>query len=524
MASPGRSLPAPSAAVYGVVCAGLLLAAAALRFYGLSERPLHGDEGVNSWFVGHVLEGKYRYDASNYHGPSLFYFQAFFLRACEEIGALSHAGGWLRSSVTVLRSGVAATGVLVVACMLLWVRYLGRWGVVGALFLAGVSCTHVYFSRDFIHETPMVLFTSLFALGTLEIQRRRTPGALAFTLTAGALALCTKETWVLNLGAILFAHLTAELALHLREEARFTQALALVAGSLGRTFAVVRPFLWLAALPGLAIWLFLYSSAFSHPRGWLDSLEAFAPWAHQAVDSGHVKPTGYYLSTLLARYEVTTVLLWLAGSVLALAAHRRPALFLTHWSIWSLLFYSLIPYKTPWLVLNALLPMILVAARGFQELLDRGRARRPAAVAVAALGIALSVPIAHDLTRTLRVNFLEFDAPEHPQTYVQTHRDVFRLLDAVSAWADGEEIGIDVYFTDYWPLPFYLEAYGKARFWGRPHPPPAPPRARTLILARQDQRRAMSARRYRGYFRSGTYLLRSGFPLDLYLPRAGRGP
>src|ERR1700724_3542351 len=52
----------------------ILLAAALLRLIYLTQKPLHPDEGVNGLFLVNLFRtGYYHYDASNYHGPSLYY-------------------------------------------------------------------------------------------------------------------------------------------------------------------------------------------------------------------------------------------------------------------------------------------------------------------------------------------------------------------------------------------------------------------------------------------------------------------
>ncbi len=51
-------------------CLGLFL-----RFYALELKPLHHDEGVNSWFLLNLKKdfpAGWKYDPENYHGPFLF--------------------------------------------------------------------------------------------------------------------------------------------------------------------------------------------------------------------------------------------------------------------------------------------------------------------------------------------------------------------------------------------------------------------------------------------------------------------
>jgi hypothetical protein len=52
-----------------------------LRFWQLSLKPFHHDEGVNGFFLRTLfLDGTYRYDPSNYHGPSLYYISLAFAK------------------------------------------------------------------------------------------------------------------------------------------------------------------------------------------------------------------------------------------------------------------------------------------------------------------------------------------------------------------------------------------------------------------------------------------------------------
>ena len=44
------------------------------RFYDLSLKPPHFDEGITGWFVDQIItNGFYRYDYQNYHGPLAYY-------------------------------------------------------------------------------------------------------------------------------------------------------------------------------------------------------------------------------------------------------------------------------------------------------------------------------------------------------------------------------------------------------------------------------------------------------------------
>jgi hypothetical protein len=126
---------------------------------------------------------------------------------------------------------------------------------------------------------------------------------------------------------------------------------------------------------------------------------------------------------LLARYE------WpLLATLLAL-----PALLL-HESSWAwrlgatgfglVLAYSLIPYKTPWLIIGMLLPLSF--AFGFLMELALARLKARWRLASVVLGCVL---LTVSLYTSLRLNFRDYANFSEPYVYVQTSPDVNRLMD-----------------------------------------------------------------------------------------------
>ena len=65
--------------VWIAACSLITAVATFLRFYWLELKPLHHDEGVNGWFLTNLFrDGVYKYDPSNYHGPTLYYISLAF--------------------------------------------------------------------------------------------------------------------------------------------------------------------------------------------------------------------------------------------------------------------------------------------------------------------------------------------------------------------------------------------------------------------------------------------------------------
>lgn len=58
-----------------VLIIGVVLLGGALRFFCLNDRPMHCDEAILADKFGTLLEtGTWKYDPTDYHGPTLIYF------------------------------------------------------------------------------------------------------------------------------------------------------------------------------------------------------------------------------------------------------------------------------------------------------------------------------------------------------------------------------------------------------------------------------------------------------------------
>ena len=150
-----------------IAAAAIAAAATFLRFYDLTLKPLHHDEGVNGFFLTTLFrDGVYKYDPANYHGPTLYYISLAF----------STVGGLTTTSV---RSSVAVFGVLTVILAFFLKQYLGRVGsLAGALFLA-LSPGMVYISRYFIHEMFFVFCSFAVVVATVYFIEKRRAGPFA---------------------------------------------------------------------------------------------------------------------------------------------------------------------------------------------------------------------------------------------------------------------------------------------------------------------------------------------------------
>ena len=107
----------PSGQTLWLICSALTVAVAFFfRLYNLALKPLHHDEGVNGYFLINLFrDGVYKYDPSNYHGPTLYYISLAFTKV-------------FGLETVSIRASVAVFGVLMVGMVLFLRRYLGTVG------------------------------------------------------------------------------------------------------------------------------------------------------------------------------------------------------------------------------------------------------------------------------------------------------------------------------------------------------------------------------------------------------------
>lgn len=144
-----------------IAYASVLLVAVLVRLYQLDLRPMHHDEGVNGFFLNNLMrpDGVLRYDPSNYHGPTLYYFTLPLSTLAEHFQMLD---SW------VLRLVPVVFGVATVWLALCLRRYIGAVGALAAAALLALSPGVVFFSRYFIHEMMFAFFTLALVVAALR--------------------------------------------------------------------------------------------------------------------------------------------------------------------------------------------------------------------------------------------------------------------------------------------------------------------------------------------------------------------
>lgn len=436
----GARWPRANRALRLLVLVAAVAPAAVLRLWDLAVRPFHHDEGVNGWFFVRLwAQGDYRYDPGNYHGPTLYFLSLPFAWA---------AGG---PSDVLLRGVAVATSLATVLLATVLAPRLGRSGAGAAALLLAVSPAAVYFGRDYIHE-------SLFALCTLALvvggERAATTGARTAYVATGVAAgvfVATKET--------AFPHLAILGAALLVAAPRAPLVL------LGKWR---RPALAVAA--ALVVAAGFYTNGFTAPSAILDPIRALPGWVSRGTGGvEHAKPWFTYLAWLW-RMEAVLLVLGGLGVVIGLATRRPFDRFVAVWTAGTLAFYSALSYKTPWLVVDLVLPLAVSSGLVVREAW-RAAAAREGAWPRAAVAAALLVVAGVGGRQAWDAAVVRYDDPAAIYPYAQTVRGYRGLLAAVDAATTGRhpaEVRLAVTAREYWPLPWDLRRFSQAAWFGAP--------------------------------------------------------
>jgi hypothetical protein len=231
-------------------------------------------------------------------------------------------------------------------------------------------------------------------------------------------------------------------------------------------------FLLKTGMLSAGVWLVFFSGFFHNLKGITDFFVALVPWLKTGVGgSGHDKPFSYWL-TLMGRYE-WAALAGVAGAAAGMFGQSWKIRGVSFFALVNGLFYSLIPYKTPWCIIDILWPFLLVAAYWFERAVTTFH-RRSLPAFLLILCIAALI-LGHSAVAGYRVNYVNYADPHESYVYVQTKNDVTMIQDLIrkktGERADFHTLKVQVNLQDPWPLTWLFSRLPHAGF-GNPALPP----------------------------------------------------
>jgi predicted membrane-bound mannosyltransferase len=196
-------------------------------------------------------------------------------------------------------------------------------------------------------------------------------------------------------------------------------------------------------------------------------------------------------------------------------ARSRFAVFAALWAGGIIAAYSLIPYKTPWLTLNFIIPLAITGGYGVDLMYRRAAGDQGAPALVLAVLAAALIFCGYQM---VQLNFRHYDDEQYVYPYAHTVREILPLVEQVNRFAAGtgmgKQITISITSPDYWPLPWYLKDYKHVGYSGR-----IAVSDERLVIGSEAQELELQTLLGERYRRIDAYQLRPGVTLVLYARR-----
>ena len=363
------------------------------------------------------------------------------------------------------------------------------------------------------------------------------PIYLLLAFASAAFLFATKETAIISVGVLALALAVAAAYTHLfgrrldapwekksQPKKRKKKRNAPRKELLERFGGAVNVALWTSIALSLFVFINIvfYSSFFTYWEGVVGALDSLQVWAKTGTKEHAHDWYTYFI--WLWQEEAPLLFTGAAGAVVALIRRmNRFAVFAGAWAFGMLAAYSLIPYKTPWLMLSFTVPLAIIGGYAINELYTYAE---DLTLRVAAIGL-LVVALVISGTQSVVLDFYHYDDDQYPYVYAHTRREFLTMVDEIDRLAEragtGAETEIAIITPEYWPLPWYLRDYPHAAFWGKvmdesgrliePQGPIVVSSEKQELEESDPLQRALGGR----YHRLNSYPMRPGVTLVLYV-------
>src|SRR5262249_15670521 len=337
-----------------------------------------------------------------------------------------------------------------------------------------------YFSRDFIHDISFGCFSLGIVVGAWRYAESKNFIWLALMATSAGLLFATKETAIITALVLIVAAVCATVwdgARKLFRQRDFTPGR--VALSLDHILAAIIIFVFINIIFYTSFFVLqVYPDGNKHVywKGMTDAVRSVTLWTRRS-GSEHVKDFWYYFGILL-KLELPLLIGSLLAGIFVAWRGTRFWLFVAAWTLGLALAYSIIGYKTPWLMISFLIPMAILSGYAAEQVYSE----LPRASLRGLWVIVIVVALIFNGGLAWSVNFNKYDDNSNTSgyfidagrklklrpyldglygyVYAQTDRGALQLVQELSREADKfpsrNETPIYVASPDYWPLPWYL--------------------------------------------------------------------
>jgi uncharacterized protein (TIGR03663 family) len=433
-------------------------------------------------------------------------------------------------------------GVATVLLLFLLKKELGKRGVLLSAFLLSFSPSMVYFSRFFRNDLIIVFCTLATVIGGIRyLENLHSPKRypyIIFATSSLAIAVSSKENAYLVI--LMFGAYAGIYSLYRLYSDWKKEKLGLKR-TLFLKISAISPFLPEILLSGtlfIFIVMLFYTSLFRTPETLYSIVEkAFSHWIAMHKIERIGGPFYFYIPILLV-YEFPIILFGTVGIIHFLRKKGKNFsffLFISCWAVASLLLYSYLQEKVPWLVVHIVLPFGILAGAYLGDFFSGSSGRRTEILQEAAdtsFGIdkksvfeiksssihtlvagILAITLIVSLAQCISINFYRSMDPDERMTYSQASPDIRVLMEKIGGFNQGPDtLRISVVDPDnlYWPLPWYFRDYKKASYYTKP--PENEEYDAIIVPATYQMYRQISEEKYTSY----NFSLRPGKNFTLY--------
>jgi len=383
---------------------GILLLGIFLRFYQLDMKLMHNDEAVLYYYhVKQVIAGNGPMWSPESHGVLPNYLTAIFVDL-------------FRLSEFSLRFAAALFGSMTIALLYFLRKEIGEIGViVSAAFLA-VSPTFVYYSRQYTGYPFYVFFLLLFIVIGAKLLKGYKDISFYGLCAAAAIIFAINELFLIFL-AILAGFAFISYLFNSKDSETIFSSIK----------SIPKIDIAIGIMIALLVFVLIHTSFLTQPSNLHGLMSAPSELAAKAASLRHVKPMPYYFAVLFPIETGLFIMLIIGIFTIKDSISSRFAVF---WSFSSLFIFSLIGYKTNWMLYAIVFPLVLAAGDSADSIIKRF----PSKKIIATISIILLLSIT--LFFCIMENFMIYDKDvKNHLGYLETSDDTLRLVSDLKSYA-----------------------------------------------------------------------------------------
>jgi uncharacterized protein (TIGR03663 family) len=385
---------------FQVIFIGIFLLALFLRLYLLDMRVFHHDESAIGFNTYKLFKGGiYSYDPV-FHGPFLQYVTAEIFR-------------FFGDSDYSARLLPAFFGAFMLFLLLPLKRYLGTAGTLITAFFLALSPSFLYYSRFFREDIFISFFTLLGIVCAVKYAEKYAGDGYSilrlFYLFIGALSLASMAALKEN-AYIAMALIALFVFLLVIRERWYKGLIGKIKRWDKKLITTIAEGIFFS-LVLLVVFSLFYTGRVLDFHGMKDTIEKAVSHWYAMHKTAHIGGSPFYYLPILVRYELPALVFGAVGIIHYFKKNNIFMFFLGYWAISNFIIYSYLQEKVPWLILNPLLPLTLIAGAYIGELLAGLKLNSKASAIAVIFLAAASIYIIYS---SIFLNFYDYSDTAEP--------------------------------------------------------------------------------------------------------------